>query len=77
MSDHRYFNVCYSMFKVLDERGRLTWASHIRYLLERYGFSFVWVCQGVGDVYMFMDLFKTKLHEYFKYTRFTLEIQVN
>ena len=35
MPDHRYPRVWYSMLKVLDERGRITWASHIRCLLER------------------------------------------
>ena len=59
------------MLKVLDERGRITWASHIRCLLERYGFSFVWISQGVGDVDVFMEIFKTKLQEHFKNTWFT------
>ena len=54
MPDHRRPKVCYSMLKVLDERGRVTWASHITYLLERYGFNFVWISQGVSDVHMFM-----------------------
>ena len=71
MTDHRYPKVCYSMLKVLDERGRITWASHIRCLLERYGFSFVWISQGVGDVDVFMKIFKTKLQEHFKNTWFT------
>ena len=35
MPDHRYPKVCYSMLKILDESGRITWASHIRCLLER------------------------------------------
>ena len=48
--DHIYPKVCYSMLKVLNERCRITWASRIRYLLEKYGFSFVWISQGVGYV---------------------------
>ena len=71
MTDHRYPKVCYSMLKVLDESGTITWASHIRCLLERYGFSYVRISQGVGDVDVFMDFFKTKLQEHFKNTRFT------
>ena len=71
MTDHRYPKVCYSMLKVLDERGRITWASHIRCLLEKYGFSFVWISQGVVDVDIFMEIFKTKLQEHFKNTWFT------
>ena len=48
--DHIYPKVCYSMLKVLNERCRITWASHIRYLLEKNGFSFGWISQGVGYV---------------------------
>ena len=66
--DHRYPQVCYSMLIVLNERCRITWASHIRCLLERYGFSFVGISQGVGDVDIFKELFKTKLQERFKNT---------
>ena len=43
------------MLKVLNERCRITWASQIRCLLERYGFRFVWISQGVGDVDIFME----------------------
>ena len=53
--DHIYPKVCYSMLKVLNERCRITWASQIRCLLERYGFRFVWISQGVGDVDIFME----------------------
>ena len=52
--DHIYPKVCYSMLKVLNERTRITWASQIRCLLERYGFSFVLISQGVGDVDIFI-----------------------
>ena len=31
---------------------RITWASHIRCLLKRYGFSYVWISQDVGDLFM-------------------------
>ena len=64
--DHRYHKVCYSMLKVLNERCRITWASHIRCMLDTYGFSFVWISQVVGDVDILMELFKTKLQERFK-----------
>ena len=65
--DHRYPKVFYSVLKVLNE-SRITWASHIRCLLKRYGFGFVWISQGVGDVDIFMEIFKTKLQEHFKNT---------
>ena len=66
--DHRYPKVYYSMLKVLNERRRITWAYHIRCLSERYGFSFVWISQGVGDVDIFMEIFKTNPQEHFKNT---------
>ena len=68
--DHRYPEVCYLILKVLNERCRITWASHTRCLLEIYGFSFVWISQGVGDVDIFMEISKTKLQEHFKNTYF-------
>ena len=55
------------LLTVLNERCRITWASHIRCLLERYDFNFVWISQG-GDVDIFMEIFKTKLQEYFRNT---------
>ena len=51
--------------------GRITWTSHIRCLLERYGFSFVWISQGVGGVDVYMEIEKTKLQEHFKNMCFT------
>ena len=68
--DHRYPKVYYSMLKVLNvnERCGITWASHIRCMLDTYGFSFVWISQVVGDVDILMKLFKTKLQERFKNT---------
>ena len=56
------------MLKVMNERCSITWASHNRCLLEKYGFSFVRISQGVGDVDRFMEMFKTKLQEHFKNT---------
>ena len=49
--DQKYPKVCYSMLKVLNERCKITWASHVRCLLERYSLSFVWISQGVGDIF--------------------------
>ena len=56
MPDQRYPKVCYSMVKVLDERCRITWASNIRCLLGRYGFSYLWIIEGVGDVDVIMGI---------------------
>ena len=36
-------------------------------MLGTYGFSCVWIRQGVGDVDIFMELFKTKLQQTDRY----------
>ena len=46
---NKYSKICYSELTVLDERDRITGASHISGILERFGFSFDWAFQGVGD----------------------------
>ena len=40
--------------KRLDDNGRHTWATEIRYLLHRYGFEHVWLSQGVEDIPLFL-----------------------
>ena len=51
------------MVKILDDHGRPIWATHIRLLLYKYGFSDVWVSQDVGDVVVFLNRFKQALRE--------------
>ena len=52
-------------------------AQQIHQIIEVYRYyllwrkSFVWISQGVGDVDVFMEIFKTKLQEHFKNTWFT------
>ena len=58
------------MLKVLNERIRMTWVSYIRCMLGTYGFNFVWISQGLGDIDISMELFKTKPQEHFKNTKF-------
>ena len=45
----------------LDECNRITWARHVKNLLFRYGFGFVWISQDVGDEDYFMFIFKQRL----------------
>ena len=50
MQDFRYPKQCYLILKSLDDCNRITWATRVRNLLCRYGFGYVWVAQGVGDM---------------------------
>lgn len=51
----------YVMLKVLDERGKKNWATNVRMCLYMNGFGYAWENQGVGNVHLFMRLFKTRL----------------
>ena len=51
----------YNMLVNLDEKGKITWVTNVRVCLFQYGFGFVWVNQGVGDVKSFLKMFKERL----------------
>ena len=40
METHRYPKQCYIMLKRLDEVGKITWASHVKEMLYKYGFGY-------------------------------------
>ena len=61
MGSSRYPRACYDMLYSLDNAGRKTWATNIKYMLYSYGFGEVWVNQGVGDVGAFICLFKQRV----------------
>ena len=63
MQDFRYPKQCYLMLKGLDDCNRITWATRVRNLLSRYGFGYVWVAQGVGDMDSFITIFKGTLKD--------------
>ena len=52
--------------KHLDEEGRTNWVSHIRIMLFRYGFSFVWFSQDFGNEKLFLYTFKQRLLDIFQ-----------
>ena len=37
------------MFKAYGDQGKITWATHIRALLAKYDFRYVWMSQEIGD----------------------------
>ena len=61
MSDQRYPKQCYKMLRQLDEAGRHTWVSNIKYLLFQYGFGYVWLHGEVGDINQFISVFVQRL----------------
>ena len=63
MQDFRNPKQCYLMLKGLDDCNRITSATRVRNLLSRYGFGYVWVAQGVGDMDSFITIFKRTLRD--------------
>jgi len=61
---HRHPKQCYNMLKSLDDAGRICWATEIRTLLYKYGFSFIWISQDVGDNNAFIRMFKHRVVNY-------------
>ena len=55
MDTYRYPCQCCRMLRNLDEVGPLTWATHVRKLLYKYGFGFVWFYENVGDENLFLN----------------------
>ena len=53
MPVNRYPHVCYNMLRSYDDSGKISWATHVKMLLCKYGFGHVWLSQGVGDEIIF------------------------
>ena len=51
----------YRMLYVLDERGKINWASNVRCKLYQYGFSFVWLNPGVEEMNQFLHVPRERL----------------
>ena len=61
MPENRYPKQCYRMLKSLDDIGKITWATRVKDLLNRYGFGYAWIAQDVGDENRFITQFKLRL----------------
>ena len=53
------------MLKAQDDIGRNNWVTSVKMMLFRYGVGFVWLSQDVGDINIFVRLFKQRLHDCF------------
>ena len=63
MNVSRYPFQCYVLLKSLDDDGKTNWVSYVRRLLCETGFTYIWLCQDVGDKVVFLDLFKRRLKD--------------
>lgn len=63
MEHDRLPSASYQMLYQYDNVGRTTWASHIKTLLQKTGFGFVWDNQSVGDTEWFTQIFKQRLKD--------------
>lgn len=61
MSDDRVPKKAYTMLSDLDARGKATWVTNVRLCLFKFGFGFVWMEQGVGDINGFLRVFKQRM----------------
>ena len=65
MSRDRLPRQAYETLLSLDEKGKHCWASEVRLLLASTGFGQVWLHQGVGNVNVFIVVFRQTLVEMF------------
>ena len=65
--DMKYIKVVYNMMieDLQSSPEKASWAKSVKSLLERLGFGHVWITQGVGDVNMFLSVFKQMLTDNF------------
>ena len=61
MGESRYPYQCYRMLRNLDRIGRIIWAIKIREILFLNTFGYVWVYENIGDVNIFMTVFKQRV----------------
>lgn len=61
--DSRITKSVYQHLKVLDESGKVTWATRVKQLLYMFGFGNVWQQQGVGNCELFVDVFKRRISD--------------
>ena len=61
MTEDRIPKKAYLMLKDLDVKGKKTWVTNIRTCLYQNGFGFIWESQSVGNVKLFLRIFKQRL----------------
>ena len=54
---------CYNMSLQMCDAGKINWVFFVKNMLYKYGFSFAFLNQGVGDKKQFISLFKQRLKD--------------
>ena len=65
MDNCRYPKKAYNMMIALQRQNYSTWACNVRNVLYRFGFGIVWETQYVGNVKIFISVFKQRLIDCF------------
>jgi len=63
MHDNFIPKQCYLMSKQLDYQNRTNWVTHVKNILYKFGFGFVWIAQEVGDPDMFLNKFSLRFKD--------------
>ena len=66
MPDHRLPKQAYKMMLTQDDNGKKCWVSHIKELLSKAGFYYVWVNQGTVNINAFIKKIKQRLIDQFR-----------
>jgi hypothetical protein len=61
MSNNRLPKAAYIMLHEMDANGKINWVTEVKNLLFKYGFGYVFVMQEVGNIDLFINIFKNRL----------------
>lgn len=63
--DLKYVSTVYKMMlnDLIDFPNKKSWAFHVKHILQTYGFNDVWINQGVGNVRLFINIFKQRVKD--------------
>jgi hypothetical protein len=61
MNSNRLPRKAYNMLYDLDAKGKNNWVTQVRLCLFQYGFGYVWLSQNIGNIKMFISLFRQRL----------------
>ena len=66
-SNNKYIKKVYDMLNIYNEShiNTVNWVSQVRTLLSTHGFFEVWLNQGVGDINLFLNVFKRRVDDNF------------
>ena len=56
----------YIMLKKMDDVEKHTWTTVVRMMLFRFRFGFVWISKDIGDINIFISIFKKTTFGLFK-----------